>query len=322
MRVKLLESLSLIGKLMEASLTSTGWSAAVRVNRGPCALADDHQSAWLEWFESVGLDHEEAIGLIMSRDLPDGWEEGFVSPEGMFMSRDEALARWRKDYKYSVPKGDGDRDWGDSEDLKWNPSELALSESRVVSPERKRGNIIILMGSPGSGKSMVTKFGLIDLDNLVALSSDIWTELSARKSGEDTSNPEVTYKHHELVSDKYKTRTSKSILSGRKDANYMIEVTGKSLSSLVGKIESLRESGLRIILVHVQVPIRVAVAGNMSRKRQVPNDMLVAAHDNATKNFEFALSLADEGWVINNWVGDRYPSFGDFRSSDLIQRVK
>jgi dephospho-CoA kinase len=199
---------------------------------------------------------------------------------------------------------------------------LQMTESRVVTPDRRGGNIVILMGSPGSGKSMITKFGLINLGNLVTLSSDVWTELSAKRAGEDVKDPDITYKHHELVSDKHKAMVSKSILSGRRDANYMLEVTGKSFASLVSKIETLRESGLRIILVHVKVPLRVAIAGNLSRDRQVPNDMLVAAHNSATRNFELALPTVDEGWIINNWAGDRYPLFGDFRSSDLIQRVK
>jgi hypothetical protein len=319
--VKLYErALSFLTQLLETSLMSTGWGAAVRVNGGPYVVADCHHDAWAEWFDAIGEDPDETVERLMNRDLPSGWEEGFVSPEGTFMSREAALARWRKDSKYGYGKS-LDRDWGDSSDL-MACHESSLLESRVVTPERKGGNIVILMGSPGSGKSMVTKFGLINLDNLVAMSSDIWTELSARRAGEDVGNPEVTYKHHELVSDKYKTRTSKSIMAGRRDANYMLEVTGKSLGSLISKIESLRESGLRIILVHVQVPIRVAIAGTMSRKRQVPNDMLVAAHDSALKNFEYALPQVDEGWVINNWAGDHYPSFRDFRSSDLIQRVK
>jgi predicted ABC-type ATPase len=199
---------------------------------------------------------------------------------------------------------------------------MRLSESKVVTPETPHGNVVILMGAPGSGKSMVTKFGLINLDNLRYLSSDVWTELSAKRAGEDMGNPDVTHRHHKFASRLHKKLVNRSVLHGRSDANYMLEVTGKDLESLTRKIDTFSSSGLNVVLVHVRVPMRVAIAGNMSRTRQIPNDMLVSAHENAIKNFESAVHLVDEAWTITNWTGSHYPSYKDFRTSDLIQRVK
>jgi predicted kinase len=199
---------------------------------------------------------------------------------------------------------------------------MRLLESRVVTPEKTRGNVVILMGAPGSGKSMVTKFGLINLDNIRYLASDVWTELLAKSAGEDIRDPDVTAKYHDVTSEIHKRMVNKSITSGRDDANYMLEVTGKDLESLTRRIKSIAASGLRIILVHVRVPMRVAIAGNMSRARQVPKDMLMTAHENAIRNFELVLPMVDEGWIITNWTGSHYPSYEDFRSSELIQQVK
>jgi len=102
--------------LTEASFGADGWLAAVRVDGGPVATGGDHHQAWEEWYDSMGIDHEEALQRVMDRDHPGNWEEGFTDPSGVFLTREESLARWRRERGYHA-KGLINNEWADSEDL-------------------------------------------------------------------------------------------------------------------------------------------------------------------------------------------------------------
>ena len=195
-----------------------------------------------------------------------------------------------------------------------------LTENRVVRPDVPTGNVALITGPPGSGKSMVRKYGLIDLQNAKYVAVDTWIELLA--SEDELGNPEVIGGLHQKYADKFKKHSMDSIAGGRRDENYIIELTGGDFESLVGRVNTFKGHGFRVVLVHVEVPLHVALAGNKARPRRVPEQHIVKVFQTAKANFNEVLPMVDEAWVITNWTGEHYPNFKDYRSSDLIKRVK
>ncbi len=106
----------LILLLEHATLADAGWAAAIMVD-GKVYAADDHHSAYLAYFSQKG----EAIESweAHERRMTDFAQEGFLSPEGVFLTREESIARWRAEK--NLQKQKRDREWGDSSDLYHSP---------------------------------------------------------------------------------------------------------------------------------------------------------------------------------------------------------
>lgn len=103
--------------LRESSLSSRGWGASVRVQGGPHSVAEDHAQAWVDWYGGMGIDEDEALVRVLERDHPEGWEEGFISPENVFLSREQSIARWRQEHGFKTKERGPKRSWADSTDL-------------------------------------------------------------------------------------------------------------------------------------------------------------------------------------------------------------
>lgn len=113
--------------LLEGTLADRGWAAAVRTPSSPTFTASCHHDAWFEYYDAMtDLDDDDIIEKIVAHHHPKDWEEGFLSPEGWFFSREDALTRWRSEAGVATrgkgkPRG---RNWGDSNDLELHNQQL------------------------------------------------------------------------------------------------------------------------------------------------------------------------------------------------------
>ena len=104
----------LLTLLEHATLADAGWAAAIVVD-GKIFPAEDHLSAYAEYFASIGeeLDPFDIDEMRHRGDITA--QEGFLAPEGVFLSREEAISRWRSEKKASQLSQT--QRYGDSSDL-------------------------------------------------------------------------------------------------------------------------------------------------------------------------------------------------------------
>lgn len=93
-----------------------GWSAAVRTHDGDVTVHDTHYDAWMEYYDMIGVESDDAIERIANDDHDAPWEAGFVDPTGTFFTREEALVKWKQLHP-DIVKNVGRREWGASEDI-------------------------------------------------------------------------------------------------------------------------------------------------------------------------------------------------------------
>ena len=195
---------------------------------------------------------------------------------------------------------------------------LPLTEERCITPDQPIGNVVILIGSPGSGKSAITRMGLLNVDNIDHVTPDKWVEILARHRKADLSDPRQTAGLHLHVSPLYRKHKETSIsLSAR--SNFVFETTGKRLEGLKHIISISRQANMRVVLVYVSVSLKTAHHGNSSRSRRVPRHVVGISHDAAETNFNAAIPLADEAWKVDN---DTRPGYTQVRTSAFIKRIK
>lgn len=115
--------------LCESGLGDLGWQAAIKAPGNVLLTADAHQDAWTEYIIDVLKikDGERVAELIRDRDFMEepGYEEGFIDPSGNFLTREQAMAAWRKSHADQIRKVNK-REWGDSEDLHHSFSEIGV----------------------------------------------------------------------------------------------------------------------------------------------------------------------------------------------------
>lgn len=98
---------TLVSLIENKSLADYGWQAAVKAPTGEVITGECH---WMA-YRSVGK--VDGFGK-------NGWLEGFTDKDGVFHSREEALARWRSERGFKIKPVNRDSDsrvWGDSSDL-------------------------------------------------------------------------------------------------------------------------------------------------------------------------------------------------------------
>jgi hypothetical protein len=106
--------------VVESTLMDYGWEAAIKVPTPDGQRLFTHQThadAWMEFYQYLGFTYDEAFDACMNREY-DGeidYEEGFLSPEKRFLSREDTMKRWRSEYASHVKSNK--ETWADSTDL-------------------------------------------------------------------------------------------------------------------------------------------------------------------------------------------------------------
>jgi len=193
-----------------------------------------------------------------------------------------------------------------------------LTEEKCVTPDQPTNNVIILIGAPGSGKSAVSRLGLLNVDNVSHVTPDKWIEMMARRRKISLSDPIKTAGLHAQISPLHRKHKEAS-MSPNARSNFVLESTGRRLAGLQYTIGLSHNAGLRVVVVYVSVSLETAHHGNDSRERRVPHEVITVSHGAAESNFNAVVPLADEAWRIDN---DTRPTFAQMRTSAFIKRIK
>lgn len=183
-----------------------------------------------------------------------------------------------------------------------------LSEAKVVSFENKKyGNLVVMLGTPGSGKSYIAK-NYIDIYNEIYINVDKERELFAKVHGIDITIPENLEKvRKELggTTDK-KNRTIRklfNILSGRSSflENILLDSGGQEPEFISDVIKLANEKGYKTTLVYVYTTLDTSIKRNLTRKdRSVTIKQIEEYYEKCKKSFELTKDLYDNVWKVYN----------------------
>lgn len=186
---------------------------------------------------------------------------------------------------------------------------------------REFGNFVIIAGVPNAGKSTAT--ALLDLRGFKEVSADTWTEIVAKRTGADLTDPNVTHSLHSRHSKPAKAMLTSLMVSSRPEnlPNVVWSTTGKTPSEYYSRVNSARSIGYVVTMVFVEASLETALARNRLRPRQVPEDMLKSAYQIAVENKGRYLAAADHAWIIYNEEASDNP-VSLFRDGRRIRRIK
>lgn len=195
-----------------------------------------------------------------------------------------------------------------------------LLEARVITPEEPYNNLIVIMGLPGAGKSTVLEKGLLNVKNIVHVTPDKWIELTAKTLKRDLTNPSHTQEIYNNIRNKHNKFAIKSINQSAR-SNFVLETLSRNPFKIQGLMIKSNDKGMRIIVVYVRTSLQQALENNKSRKRVIPEEVIIDTFKYIENNFKILQSthVVKEAWIIDNTTK---PSFNDFRTSQYIDRVK
>src|ERR1035437_93052 len=178
-----------------------------------------------------------------------------------------------------------------------------LLEDKVVNFQNANfGNFVVMMGSPGSGKTHVAK-NLLLLKNFKHLTVDNWLEIIGKQQGLDLKNPDVTAALNNKYEDKFKTFRKNFIkqqLSAKEPVNIVVDVTGKSIPSVRKVLDVIENSNYITTLVYVITSKEECLKRNLKRARTVPEDFLIAIYDDIEVTYHNVFSMFDNVYEVIN----------------------
>lgn len=192
--------------------------------------------------------------------------------------------------------------------------EKILKESKIISFEKQSGNLILLIGGSGSGKSYV-RSNLINI-NAKVLDSDKYLENLAKEKGVDLKNPELVaqlYNHSKPLFKKYIGNFIKNVSNKE---NIILDSTGKDYEKNKNIINLFKQKGYAITVVYVDIDLETALERNRNRERVVPDETVKKIHYNIRSNIKKFLLITDHMWIVKNETGV------DFRKGNNVLKLK
>ena len=181
--------------------------------------------------------------------------------------------------------------------------EKILNEAKIITfANPKDSNFIVLIGSPGAGKSFI-KDNFLHLDNFKNLNVDNWIEMIGRQKNLNLNNPENTSEINKNYEDKYKvfrTNFIKNQLKTSKPINIVVDITGKSIESVNKVLNLVNDSNYTTTLVYVVTSKEECLKRNLSRIRTIPEDFLISIYDDIQKTYTQIFSQFDNVWIVSN----------------------
>jgi len=181
-----------------------------------------------------------------------------------------------------------------------------INEGRVVNLDDDNGNFIILMGGPGSGKSMVSK-NLINLRNFRIFDVDSERETTAKKLGLDLNKPEenekILYYTHSSTDPKNRTinllRTHLNSVD-KKLPNIVFDTVGTHIDLIKELITKAKEKGYVCTMIFVNCDLETALYRNSKRERRLADEVVMNYHDRVKKTFDVLFTEYDHVWLVDN----------------------
>lgn len=204
--------------------------------------------------------------------------------------------------------------------------EALLCEEKIVGFQNQNyGNFVILIGSPGAGKTFVAG-QLLNLRNFKHLSGDTWLEMVAAKRNIDLRNPDNTAELNGELEDKFKKFRTNFILNQLKSpepGNVVVDITGKSVASVKKALDLIEDSFYVSTLVYVITSKEECLRRNLMRTRTVPENFLMSIYDDIQNTYHQIFKLFDNAWmVINDELWDAFQGSEEYVEIDGIKKLK
>jgi len=183
-----------------------------------------------------------------------------------------------------------------------------INEGKMINfTDPDGGNFVVLMGSPGSGKSTVFK-NLINLRNIRVFNVDTEREMVAKKIGLDLNKPED---NDEVLKYTYgstdpKNRTIKQLksllnnLDSSQPSNIVFDTVGTHVDLIKELLELSRDKAYLTTMIYVHCDIDTALQRNSRRERRLADDVVIDYHERVQKTFDQLFKLYDHVWIVDN----------------------
>ncbi|MEO6304820.1 MAG: zeta toxin family protein [Bacteroidia bacterium] len=177
-----------------------------------------------------------------------------------------------------------------------------LNEYKVISFPKKNDNLVIMMGSPGAGKSFVID-NIVNLPNYKLLNSDKTLEYFAKKRNLSTKDSEIVSDLHKELSPKTKTFRDKFIShqKGKTELpNIIIDITGGNIETLQKLNKLGKEVGYTTTLIYVITTLENALIRNSVRERTVPEEIVYKTYKEVQDTYYKTFQIFDAVYIKNN----------------------
>ena len=157
---------------------------------------------------------------------------------------------------------------------------------------------VVVVGGPGSGKSMVVKALGTAAFGLKHIVSDHFFELLLKKAGKPLDLSKAgDYSPQRKKAQSLTNRKEEMLIDGRLGVVY--ESSLSSLAKSAAKIKAFRQAGYEVKLIHIVVDKETALDRNRTRKRKIPGDIVAKLHDDIGGNMKkLAKAFAGEDVLV------------------------
>lgn len=205
-------------------------------------------------------------------------------------------------------------------------NESMINESKVVNFDNKYNNFVLLVGSPGAGKSFTYR-NLINLDNVKYVNVDAERRMVAKKLGYDITDPEENLKlldiTHTTSDPRNRTiKQLKMILKSYKDKdikpNIVFDAGGGQIEVMKDVHKLAKESGYNTTMVYVKTDLDIALQRNRERERSLTDKMVVDYYNKVQNAYDLLHDMYDNVFIVTN----NEPIDISNRPSDNIEKIK
>lgn len=204
-----------------------------------------------------------------------------------------------------------------------------LNEGKVVNFNNKNNNFIVMLGTPGAGKSFVIN-SMMNIHNYKVINVDSERELLAKKMGLDLKDPKQAEKIREITGGTTENknrviRQLKTIISQPRNnqPNIILDSGGGQPEFISGIIKQVNEIGYETTLVYVRTELATALARNSKRERRLPDTRVKQYHEDVIKSFNATKDLYDHVWVVRNDeafdISNRPSVVSKIKSKEIIE---
>ena len=179
-----------------------------------------------------------------------------------------------------------------------------LTEEKIISFKNPNyGNFVVLMGSPGAGKTFVVK-NILNLRGFKHLTGDNWIEAIANSDDSiDLKNPEQTNQLNSRIDKPFKLHRKTFLqnqIDKEKPENVVIDITGKSVDSVRSALDMVANSNYKTTLVYVVTSKDEAIRRNAKRARVVPINFLMSVYEEIQHTYTKVIQMFDVVWLKYN----------------------
>lgn len=196
-----------------------------------------------------------------------------------------------------------------------------LNESKMVNFDKQSGNLIVMMGSPGAGKSFMTD-KIINLKDWKYINVDTYRENMAKKLGLDIHKPEDNQKILDFTYTTSDPRNKtikflKKFLKSEHEQlpNIVFDAGGSQVEVIMDILDIAKNENYITTLIYVKTDLDLALKRNQTRSRVLADDMVEDYYHKCEKTFKYLYNYYDKVFIVNN--NDKFDPTD--RKSNIIQ---